>query len=277
MKKILTIATLLCFTSSYAQLYFKKNLYTGYHYGWGYWNPSEMNHFVVGFNDMYHDDLKQYFSQYSGHERGMSFTTSGMRFIVGQEDADTKLTFSTDYAFGAGKEKNEAEFNNGIKQQMTLKFRTNQINLSFGIARHEDKFWLEGLYCTNLSKIIIEYSTEHLNGVNSFGTEYRLNGVYVGTIKTMEIGAQMSYKWKKYVFYSRVLYPVAVVGPDKEARTFIDDRSGYPEPNDFPSDYPAYVNDPAGYKSNGGALTTNGMKGLSFGAGMFYLIGKDKK
>ena len=274
MRKILaTVAVLLC-VATHAQIFEMKKTYTGYHYGFGMWNPDELNKFVVGFNEMYRDDLKEYFAQYTGRERGMSFTTSGFRFIVGKKE--TKWTFSTDYAFGAGKEKNEAEFKNGIKQHMLVKFRTNQVNFTFGIAKKENKFWLEGMYCTNLSKVIIEYSTEHLNGVNSFGTEYKLNGIYVGTIKTMELGAQMSYKWKKYVFYSRVLYPVAVIGPDKNARTFIDDRSGYPAPNDFPSDYNAYVNNPSGYKDNGGALTTNGMKGLSFGAGMFYLIGKDK-
>lgn len=274
MKKILAIAALTICVSSQAQIFEMKKTYTGYHYGFGFWNPDDMNKFVVGFNDMYRDDLKEYFSQFTGRDRGMSYTTSGFRFIVGKEE--TKFTFSTDYAFGAGKEKNEAEFNNGLKQRMVLKFRTNQINMTFGITKKDNKVWLEGMYCTNLSKVIIEYSTEHVNGVNSYGTEYRLNGVYVGTLKTMELGAQVSYKWKKNVFYTRVLYPIAVIGPDKDKRTFVDDRSGYPAPNEFPSDYNAYVTNPTGYSANGGALTTNGMKGLSFGFGMFHLIGKDK-
>lgn len=276
MKKILIALTLLIGVSVHGQFIQMKKTYTGYHYGFGFWNPDDINKFVVGFNDMYRDDLSSYFSQFSGRDRGMSFTTSGFRFIVGKEESERKFTFSTDYAFGAGKEKNEAEFKNGVKQHMTVKFRTNQINMTFGITKKDNKVWLEGMYCTNLAKVIIEYSTEHLNGVNSFGTEYKLNGVYIGTIKTMELGAQVSYKWKKNVFYTRVLYPIAVIGPDKAERTFVDDRSGYPAPNDFPSDYDAYVNNPSSYTANGGALTTNGMKGLSFGFGMFHLIGKDK-
>jgi hypothetical protein len=275
MKKLLTTGFLLVALCAGAQIFEMKKTYTGYHYGFGMWNPDGLNSFVVQFNEMYRDDLKEYFSQYTGRERGMSFTTSGFRFIVGKKE--TKWTFSTDYAFGAGKEKNEAVFHNGITQHMVVKFRTNQINMTFGIAKKENKFWLEGMYCTNLSKVIIEYSTEHVNGVNSFGTEYKLNGVYIGTLKTMELGAQMSYKWKKCVFYTRVLYPVAVIGPDKDKRNFVDDRSGYEAPNDFPSDYKSYVSDPAGYQANGGALQTTGFKGLSAGVGMFYLIGKDKK
>lgn len=274
MKKILTAGLLLVTMCATAQIFVMKKTYTGYHYGFGMWNPDDLNKFVVGFNEVYRDDLKEYFSQYTGRDRGMNFTTSGMRFIVGKEE--TKFTFSTDYAFGAGKEKNVAEFTNGIKQHMVVKFRTNQINMTFGITKKEEKVWLELMYCTNLSKVIIEYSTEHLNGVNSFGTEYKLNGQYIGTLKTMELGIQTSRKWKKYVFYARVLYPIAVIGPDKKARTLIDERSGYPEANEFPSDYNMYVNDPSGYKANGGSLTTNGFKGLSIGAGMFYLIGKDK-
>ncbi|HTF04244.1 MAG TPA: hypothetical protein VK826_09460 [Bacteroidia bacterium] len=274
MKKILSALALLTIVSAHAQIFEMKKTYTGYHYGFGFWNPDGLNKFVVSFNDMYRDDLKEYFTQYSGRERGMSFTTSGFRFIVGKKE--TKWTFSTDYAFGAGKEKNEAVFKNGITQHMVVKFRTNQVNFSFGITKKENKVWIEGLYCTNLAKVIIEYSTEHLNGVNSFGTEYRLNGIYIGTIKTMELGAQFSYKWKKNVFYTRILYPIAVIGPDKGKRNFVDDRSGYEAPNDFPSDYNSYVNDPAGYAANNGALQSTGMKGLSFGFGMFHLIGKDK-
>jgi hypothetical protein len=126
--------------------------------------------------------------------------------------------------------------------------------------------------------VIIEYSTEHTNGVNSFGTEYKLNGIYIGTIKTMELGAQVSYRRKKYVFYSRVLFPLAVIGPDKNARSFIDERSGYTAPNNtFPSDYESYVNDPQRYVSEDLSLKSTDFKGLSFGFGMFYLIGKNKE
>lgn len=275
MKKSLTAVFLLFAVYVSAQIFEMKKTYTGYHYGFGFWNPDGINRFVVQFNEMYHGDLQEYFHQYTGRERGMNFTTNGLRFILAS-DGETKLTFSTDYAFGAGKEKNEAVFKNGMVQHMVVKFRTNQVNMTFGIAKKDNKFWVEGIYCTNLAKIIIEYSTEHLNGVNSFGTEYKLNGVYVGTVKTMELGAQVSYKWKKNVFYTRVLYPIAVIGPDKDKRNFTDERSGYAAPNDFPSDYNSYVNDPAGYTANDGSLKTTGMKGLSFGFGMFHLIGKDK-
>lgn len=276
MKKLIAAFALLACIPASAQFFQMKKTYTGYHYGFGFWNPDDVNKFVVGFNEMYRDDLNEYFSQFTGRDRGMSFTTSGFRFIIGKDDWERKFTFSTDYAFGAGKEKNEAEFKNGIKQHMVLKFRTNQVNMTFGITKKDNKVWLEGMYCTNLQKVIIEYSTEHLNGVNSFGTEYKLNGVYVGTLKTMELGAQVSYKWKKNVFYTRVLYPIAVIGPDKAKRNFVDERSGYDAPNDFPSDYNSYVNDPAGYISRDESLKTTGMKGLSFGFGMVHLIGKDK-
>jgi hypothetical protein len=274
MKKLFTAAFLLTMMSVHAQVFVLKKTYTGYHYGFSRFNEDGLNKFVVQFNKMWGDDLQEYFHQYKGGERGQNFTTSGFRFIVGKKE--TKWTFSTDYAFGFGKDKNEAVFKNGIRQHMVVKFRNNQVNLSFGITKKEEKFWLEALYCTNLAKVIIEYSTEHTNGVQSFGTEYKLNGIYIGTIKTMELGAQVSYKVKKYVFYSRVLFPIAVIGPDKNARNFIDERSGYTAPNDFPSDYDSYVNDPQRYVSEDHSLKSTNFKGLSFGFGMFYLIGKNK-
>ena len=275
MKRIMVIACCLFTYAAHAQVFALKKTYTGYHYAFSRFNEDGINSFVVQFNDMYKNNLSEYFHQYTGGERGQNFTTSGFRFILGK--SETKWTFSTDYAFGFGKEKNEAVFNNGVKQHLVLKFWNNQVNFSFGIAKKDNKFWLEGLYSTNLAKIILEYSTEHLNGVNSFGTEYRLNGIYTATIKTMEFGAQVSYKYKKYVFYSRFLVPAIVLGPDKDQRTFTDERSGYAEPGNFPSDYNSYVNNPQSYAANNGALSSTGFKGISFGAGMFYLIGKNKE
>jgi hypothetical protein len=276
--KLTTILFLAAFllTGSYskAQIFEMKKTYTGYHYAFSRFNADGINNFVVQFNKMWANDLESGFHQYKGNERGQNFTTSGFRFILGKKE--TKWTFSTDYAFGFGKEKNEAVFKNGITQHMVMKFRNNQVNFTFGIAKKENKLWLEGMYCTNLGKVIIEYSTEHLNGVNSFGTEYKLNGVYVATIKTMEFGAQVGYKYKKYVFYARALMPAIVIGPDENARNFVDDRSGYAAPNDFPSDYDSYVGDPGSYSANSGSLKSTGMKGFSYGFGMFYLIGKDK-
>jgi hypothetical protein len=227
----------------------------------------------VGFNQLYQKDLKTGFHQYKGNERGQTFTTSGFRVIFGKND--TKFTASTDYAYGWGKEKNEAAFNNGITQHMDILFRCNQINLSFGITKKNNRVWIEGLYCTNLGKTIVKFSTEHQNGVQSYGTEYRLNGVYTGTIKTMEFGCQFSYKWKKYVFYARALMPAITMGPSASERDFVDEKSSQPSPNHFPSDYGTYVSDPSSMSGKQFLQSTN-FKGFSYGFGMFYLIGKSK-
>ena len=274
MKKIILLTIALSGGMCKAQLFDMKKTYTGYHYAFGRFNADEINRFVVQFNKMYEGELAEGFHQYKGNERGQNFTTSGFRVVFGK--GETKYTASTDYAFGFGKEKNEAEFKNGLKQHMVMKFRNNHINLTFGITKKENKYWFEGIYCTNLGKTIIEYSTEHKNGVNSFGTEYKLNGVYIGNIKTMEFGGQVSYKYKKYVFYTRVLMPAIVIGPGKNERNFIDERSGYDAPNDFPSEYNAYVSDPQGYTTGDESLKSTGFKGFSYGFGMFYLFGKDK-
>lgn len=275
MKHKLTLLLLLTSTLSQAQLFELRKAYTGFHYAFAHYNPDGLNKFVVQFNKMYEADIETGFHQYNGRDRGQTFTTSGMRFVFGKQE--NKWTASTDYAYGFGNEKNEVVFKNGMRQHMNLKWRTNQVNLSFGITRKEDKVWLEGLYCTNIAKVILEYSTEHANGDVSYGTEYKLNGIYVGTVKTMEFGVQASYRYKKkYIFYARALFPTFVVGPSKKERSFVDARSSYSDPKDFPSDYNSYVNDPAGHMSRGESLQSTGFKGLSYGAGMFYLIGKVK-
>lgn len=272
MKKYFFLAFMLGATLTQAQLFEMKKAYTGFHYAFSRFNEDGINRFVVQFNDLYRNDLKTGFHQYKGGERGQTFTTSGFRVIFGK--GATKFTLSTDYAYGWGKEKNEAEFNNGIKQYMDLKFRNNQVNLSFGITKNENKVWLEGLYCTNLGKVILEYSTKHLDGQQSFGTEYKLNGVYTGFIKTMEFGAQASYKYGKFVFYGRVLFPAIVIGPGKNERSFTDARTSQEAPSDFPSEYGTYVVNPTQYISTGGSLQSTGFKGLSYGFGMFYFFGK---
>jgi hypothetical protein len=259
-----------------AQFFEMKKSYTGWHYAFSRFNPDGINKFVVQFNKMWESDIESGFHQYKGGERGQNFTTSGLRVIFGKKE-EYKWTISSDYAFGFGKEKNECVFKNGMIQHMVMKFRNNQINFSFGITKKENKIWLEGLYCTNLGKIILEYSTEHRNGANSFGTEYKLNGIYTATIKTMEFGIQTSYKHKKYVFYARALMPAFIIGPSKNERSFVDERSSQMDPKDFPSDYNSYVADPVGHTSRGEFLKSNGFKGFSYGFGMFYLIGKDKK
>lgn len=274
MKKYLLVLLVLAGTCAQAQLFEMKKTYTGFHYAFSRFNEEAINKFVVQFNQMWQNDLEKGFHQYRGNERGQTFTTSGFRVIFGKKE--TKFTASTDYAYGWGKEKNKAIFKNGIIQRMDMKFRCNQVNLSFGITKNNNKVWLEGLYCTNLGKIILEYSTEHLNGVKSFGTEYKLNGIYIGHIKTMEFGVQLSYKYKKYVFYARALLPTIVLGPSKNERAFTDARSSQPDPKDFPSDYNSYINDPAGHVARKEYLQSTGFKGFSYGFGMFYLIGKDK-
>jgi hypothetical protein len=273
-KKQILILFLFTGTFSKAQFFEMKKTYTGGHYAFSHFNEDDINKFVVHFNQLWASDLKTGFHQYKGNERGQTFTTSGFRFIFGKEE--TKWTASMDYAYGFGKDKNEAEFQNGIIQHMDVKFRNNQINFSFGVAKNENKVWLEGLYSTNLGKVIIEYSTEHLNGIQSFGTEYKLNGIYVSTIKTMEFGAQASYKYKKYVFYARAMFPALVIGPGKKERMFVDARSSGTDPKDFPSEYNTYVNDPQAHVSANGSLQSTGFKGLSYGFGMFFLLGKDK-
>ncbi|MFI5203595.1 MAG: hypothetical protein ACHQF2_03775 [Flavobacteriales bacterium] len=274
MKKCILILFLLVGSFSHAQLFEMKKTYTGFHYAFSRFNEDGINKFVVQFNKMYETDIESGFQQYKGNERGQTFTTSGFRLIFGKKE--TKWTVSSDYAFGFGKDKNEVVFKNGMIQHMNMKFRNNQVNLSFGITKDENRVWLEALYCTNLGKIILEYSTEHRTGVTSFGTEYKLNGVYVGHIKTMEFGVQASYKYKKYVFYARALMPALIIGPSKKERAFVDERSSQTVPKDFPSDYNSFVNDPAGHTSRGEYLQSTGFKGFSYGFGMFYLIGKDK-
>lgn len=274
MRKLLLMASMLSCTLVHGQLFELKKTYTGFHYAFSRFNAGDINRFVVQFNQKWRNDLDKGFHQYKGKERGQTFTTSGFRVIFGKQEV--KFTASMDYAFGWGKEKNEARFKNGIEQHMDLKFRNNQVNFSFGITRNENKVWLEGLYCTNLGKIILEYSTEHLDGERSFGTEYKLNGVYTSNIKTMEFGVQLSYKHKKVVLYTRALVPAIVMGPGKNNRNFVDARTSYEAPNDFPSNYDSYVDDPTGYVAQKGALTSTGFKGFSYGFGMFYLIGKNK-
>lgn len=275
MKKLLALVCALTFTLSVgAQIFDMKKTYTGFHYAFSRFNTDGINRFVVAFNQMYQNDIAKGFHQYKGNELGQTFTTSGFRLIWGKKDI--KWTFTSDYAFGWGRDKNKAEFKNGIVQHMDIHMYNNQINSSFGVAMKDNKVWAEILYCTSLGKAVIEYSTEYPNGVSSYGTEYKLNGVYTGNIKTMQFGVQLSHKYKKYVFYGRALLPVAIIGPDKSERTFTDPRNSQYAPQDFPSDYNNYVNNPTAYVSQNGALNSSNFKGFSYGFGMFYLIGKDK-
>jgi len=251
-----------------------KKTYTGSHFAFTNFNADGINRFVVGFNDMWASSISTGFHQYDGSELGQTFTTSGFRLVWGKKDM--QWTASSDYAFGAGKDKNEVSFSNGAAQKLVLRSNCNQINQSFGVVFNEGKLWLEGLYCTNLGKMIIEYSTLQPDKTESFGTEYKLNGLYVGTLKTMQFGAQVSYRHKKFVFYTRALVPVAVLGPNKAERGFKDEQSSQPDPTDFPSNYDTYLNDPQGHISRLENLQTTDFKGFSYGFGIFYLIGKNK-
>lgn len=257
-----------------SQIFDMKKTYTGGHYGFKHVENSGFNNFIVQFNNFYNDDQSEKFHQIDGNEFGQTFTTSGFRLIWGKNDM--KWTASTDYAFGMGKDKNEAHFANGIEQHMLIRLSSNQINTTFGIALNENKVWLEGMIVNNLSKVIIEYSTVYPNGDESFGSEYKLNGFYTSSIKTMEFGVQASYKYKKYVFYSRAMLPMFIMGPDVRERTFVDARSNQKDPKDFPSDYESYLSDPSGHIERNEQLKSSDFKGYSFGFGMLYLIGKDK-
>ncbi len=273
MKNFLLLTLLITHVAS-AQIFEMVKPYTGGHYAFSRFDPNGVNQFAVQFNNLWAADISSGFSQYSGKELGQTFTTSGMRFVWGKKAM--QWTASTDYAFGFGKEKNEAKFSNGITQIMNLRATSNQINTTFGVALKENSVWLEGMYCTNIARVFIEYATVHRNGVESYGTEYKLNGLYKGLIRTMGIGAQVSYRKGKYILYSRMLMPVVIVGPGKNERVFTDDQSTQPQPNNFPSNYENYVADPATYSSGNQGLQSSDFKGFSFGFGFFYIIGKTK-
>lgn len=275
-KSVVLVLTFIIFEfTSNAQIFEIRKLYTGSHFAFTRINPVELNRFVVDFNRIWGDDISKGFHQYTGGEFGQTFTTNGTRFVFGKRE-DFKWTFSTEYAFGRGKDKNVVEFKNGISQVFNIFASSNQINTSFGITLKENKFWLEGLYCTNLKKLILEYATIHINDVESYGTEYQLNGLYRGELKTMEFGVQTSYKYKKAVFYARALLPVIVLGPNKENRKFIDERSSQLDQSGFPSHYEDFIQEHVKYLAEDGQLGTQNFKGFSYGFGMFYLIGKEK-
>ncbi|ASS48200.1 MAG: hypothetical protein A3D31_00055 [Candidatus Fluviicola riflensis] len=272
---LLLIGAILLQINVQAQFFELKKTYTGSHYAFSRYDPSGLNRFVVGFNEAWRSDLKEGFAQYKGGELGLTFTTSGFRVIFGKRE-DFKWTASTDYAFGFGKDKNKAEFNNNVEQLMEVRCSKNQINTTFGVALKESKVWLEGYLSTNLARVLIQYTTIYPNGNESYGSEYKLNGLYKGTIKTTELGIQMSYKRKKYVFYTRAMYPIIVLGPNKEERNFVDKQNGHEDPTDFPSNYNYYLNNPSAYVSENGQLKSSDFKGLSFGFGLLYLFGKAK-
>lgn len=272
MFRIFSIFLLLQAATVSAQFFTMRHPYTGSHYAFSSFDATGLNQFVVQFNAMWQSDISTGFHQYEGNELGQTFSTSGMRFVWGKKDM--QWTASTDYAIGFGKDKNEVTFNNGITQIFNLRATNNQINNTFGIALKENKFWLEAMYCTNLGRVFIEYATIHHNGVESYGSEYKLNGLYKGTIRTMEFGTQTSYRRKRVVMYARVLYPLAIVGPGKSERFFVDAQSTQPDPKDFPSNYNTYVNDPMGHIERSEGLQTTGFKGLSYGFGMLIIMGK---
>ncbi|MCB9233283.1 MAG: hypothetical protein H6581_16620 [Bacteroidia bacterium] len=259
-----------------AQLFTLRNPYTGGHQAFTHFDPDGLNQFVVQFNLMYANDLKTGFSQYKGSELGQTFSTSGLRFVWGKKKV--QWTASSDASFGIGKKRNTATFKNGLEQNLFLRYTSSQVNVTFGVALKENRYWLEALYCTNLGKIYLEYSTVHLNGVESFGPEYRLNGVYEGTIKTQELGLQASMRFgKRFVLYTRAFYPIAITGPKADERYFTDARTTRDEPNNFPSNYDNYVQDPVTYANEHQGLNSGNFKGLSYGFGLLMMLGKTER
>jgi hypothetical protein len=268
---VLAFATAIKANAQFIQM---KKTYTGSYYGFKQIDPAGLNKFVVGFNEMGGSGMTEKFHQYKGGEFGQTFTTSGFRFIFGNNT--NKWTLSTDYAFGMGKDKNEAKYANGVEQHMTVRYSTNFVTTTFGRTFKENKYWLEGMLTTNLSKMYIEYSTVYPNGQESFGSEYKLNGLYKSTIKTMEIGVQATYKYKKYLMFARAFVPMFTLGPDEKERNFVDERNNNSQPTDFPSNYSTYSNDQAAYVNNNDQLKSTDFKGISYGFGIIYLIGKEK-
>lgn len=275
MRKLLPgLFLLMTASAANAQFIQMKKTYTGTYYGFKRIDPAGLNKFVVGFNEMYGAGMTEKFHQYKGGEFGQTFTTSGLRFIFG--NGENKWTLSTDYAFGMGKDKNEAKFSNGVEQRMMIRYSTNFVTTTFGRTFKENKYWLEGMLTTNLSKMFIQYTTVYPNGQESFGSEYKLNGLYSANIKTMEFGIQATFKHKKSLLFVRAFVPLFVMGPDEKQRNFVDERNNNSSPTDFPSNYNTYVNDASAYSNNNDQLKSTNFKGFSYGFGFIHLIGKEQ-
>lgn len=115
------------------------------------------------------------------------------------------------------------------------------------VFHHFEPFIVGGVFTGNFRGVKIRSVSIHPDGVESWGSEYALNGVYTGSAPHFEVGLVAGYQINDRIFIPvRFLLPFTFIPDRLLLKDFeVDQLNQY-----FPMDYHRYIQDPTGVLEN---------------------------
>lgn len=238
-------------------------------YGINSFDTRGINDFVDSYNDFWGSKLSSPYARFSGKELSHANFGAGLRLVSG-----TKVGFTGHTAFllGFGQHQQVAEWENGVQNELGFKVRDWQWTFSSGVHLWNTVF-LEGYTGAHIRRIRMTHTTIYQDGSRSLSSEYKLNGLYNGSVSSFDVGFQAGIRIKPVMLFAKVVWPLENFPPGKDLVSLLDEDSPNFPPTDFPSDYPSYATDVIGFVEEDRGLKTDDFEGMRIVFGVEFIFG----
>ena len=233
-----------------------------------------MNSFVSTFNDFWGNKLSQPYEEFTGNE--FSHGNFGMGFRV-ISSGHVGFSAGTAFLYGRKTFTHSATWNNGVVNDLDFYARDLQWSINLGI-HIENLLFLEAYADANIRKLEMGHYTVYQDGSRSLSSEYKLNGLYTGTVSSMDVGFQAGLRLYNYfMIFCKPTWPMKNFPPGKDL-IGLDDYTtvNYP-PSEFPSDYRLYATDPVSFVEQDKGVKTDQFEGFRLAFGIEIIFGARPK
>jgi hypothetical protein len=228
-----------------------------------------INQFVSTFNNFWGAKLSQPFEEFKGTEFSHpNFGTSVMYFTPG----NVGFTMSSGFLLGKSRYQHQATWSNGVVNEMAFRVRDLMWTATMGIHIKNTVF-METYIDANGRKMSMEYAAIYQDGSRSISSEYKLNGLYSGTVASFDYGFQVGLRYKSLMVYVRPSWAAKNFPPAKGLVTLQDYNSNNYPPNDFPMDYTTYATDPIGFVEQNLGVKMDDFEQFRLAFGVEFILG----
>ncbi len=255
-----------------AQVHFSPGISIISEYSINQFDAAGMNGFVNSFNTFWGNRLERPYQEFSGKEFSHLNFGLGFRII-----STGKIGYTASSSFLYGRKKyihDPVIWDGGVENELNFRVRDLQWTFTNGI-HIKNLIYLESYVDANFRRIRLKHYTVYQDGSKSLSSEYKINGLYTGTVASFDVGFQVGVRVKSFLLYLKPSWALKNFPPAKGLVSLSDyDSNNFP-PTDFPSDYIIYGTDPIQFVQNDLGVKTDDFEGFRLAIGLEYILGAE--
>jgi len=264
MRKIFILCFVSCSSWIGAHAQFSHGPFVGAGYAFNGFHTDNLNNFVRTFNDYYSVGMQQAFTEYDLSTMNGFYVSMGWRLMKRHRSG---FSGAVAYNYGYNSNTKRSVIWTGSGYDLNLEFYNHDF-LFEGGYQVKGLFFIHALLGFSFRHTDMEVWSVYPDGSRSMGYEYDINGFYQTEAINIELGGSLGFRCWHFFFPIRISYglPFLPVGEliDFDANRW---RSEY-----FPSDYNAWVNDPAGGNEQDYRVPDADFSGLRIQFGVEFML-----